>query len=135
MPEVQLVTVPENGSTLQGFVGDQNLTVFCGLSEHEDRFEVQQITEWFIRKDHESSFQMITGDTPGFVITGDPFPGGDFNDLTFGTNLTILSLTIDLDNAEILCGIEYIPDVASFFIRVEELDGELNTCIYLLHYK
>ncbi len=77
----------------------------------------QRLTEWFILKvnDDNGVANLIDNSDPDYSITGDPVPN---DSLTFRTNLTILSLTADLDRAVLFCGTSKIRDAANFTLRI-----------------
>ena len=111
-------TIPESGSTVIGSEGE-SITFFCRVLNETNGTQV--VTEWFLLRRDAGSAQMIVGG-PGsnFVITDEPFPNPGFPGQTFQTNLTILSLTSDLDRATLSCGRAGTPPTidASFTLRV-----------------
>ena len=58
----------------------------------------------------------INADDTRFVTTGEPVPAA--GNLTFRTNLTIISLTLDLDADIVFCGTAGSLMAANFIIRV-----------------
>ena len=111
-------TIPESGSTVAGGEGE-SVTFYCRVLNEINGTQVT--TEWFIDTRDAGGFQTIVGG-PGsnFVITGEPLPNPVIAGLTFQTNLTILSLTSDLDRANLSCGRGGTPPTidASFILRV-----------------
>ena len=76
----------------------------------------QVATEWFIEREGVGfGPQTIVADSH-FEITGEPLP----NSLSSQTNLTIQSLTSDLDRANLSCGLGGTPITigASFILRI-----------------
>ncbi len=59
--------------------------------------------------------RQITISDPAFMITGDPVPD---ESLLFYNNLTILTLTADLDRAELFCGTPTERKLATFTIQI-----------------
>ena len=56
---------------------------------------------------------------PEYSITGEPIPSelSELN-LTFGTNLTILTLTIDFDRVVLFCGISSDREAVNFTMDI-----------------
>ena len=109
-------SVPESGSTLAGSEGEKNITIFCRVLRGVGGSQMQ--TEWFIETP--SCPELIVDNDPNFVnyvVAGDTLPNSRFNSRT---NLTILSLTSDLDNAVISCGLAGSPSIrdANFTLRL-----------------
>ena len=113
---------PESGSIVAGVLGTQNIGLYCDLrNEQGDRL----IVNWFIqtRQSRENGMDpgSIRADDDRFIQSGDIIQvhSIDFN-ITFNsslnTNLTILSLTDDLDEAIIICGFD--RPVANFTLRI-----------------
>ena len=92
-------TIPESGSTVAGGKGE-SVTFYCRVLNETNGTQVT--TEWFIDTRDAGGPQTIVGG-PGsnFVITGEPLPNPVIAGLTYQTNLTILSLTFDLDRANL----------------------------------
>ena len=111
-------TIPESGSTVAGGEGE-SVTFYCRVLNEANGTRVT--TEWFIDTRDAGGPQMIVGG-PGsnFVITGEPLPNPVIAGLTYQTNLTILSLTFDLDRANLSCGRGGTPPTidATFTLRV-----------------
>ena len=113
--------IPESGGIIAGVLGTQNISLYCDLrNEQGDRL----IVNWFIqsRQSREDGNMpgSIRGDDDRFIQSGDIFETIQGN-LTLtsnlNTNLTILSLTDDLDEAIIFCGFDR-PDIANFTLRI-----------------
>ena len=111
-------TIPESGSTVAGGEGE-SVTFYCRVLNAINGTQV--VTEWFIQSRDACCPQTIVG-SPGsnFVITGDPLPNSVISGQTFRTNLTIQSLTSDLDRANLFCGRGGTPPNidATFTLRV-----------------
>ena len=107
-------TIPEGGSTVTGSEGER-VTFYCRVLNEANGTQVT--TEWFIQRRDSGSFQTIISGSD-FNITGDPLPNPAGQ--TYQTNLTILSLTSDLDRANLSCGRGGTPPTidASFILRV-----------------
>ena len=103
-------SVPESGTTLAGSEGEKNITIFCRVLGGVGGSQMQ--TEWFIETP--SCPELIVDNDPNFVVAGDTLPNSRFNSRT---NLTILSLTSDLDNAVISCGLAGSRD-ANFTLKL-----------------
>ena len=104
-------TIPPSGSNVAGFENEENITVFCAV--FNDNRTLQLVTRWH-RGDSLIPINVIPAD-PDFTITGDPVPGLA---LTFATNLTIVSLTADLDQMLLFCGIPGDERAATFTMRI-----------------
>ena len=96
---VGAVTIPDSGATIVGDEGDENVQIFCELTLNGNK----QATSWSIMMEGQTGQTSINIGDPGFNITGEPIPGAPF--FSFNTNLTILKLTADLNNAVIYCGV------------------------------
>ena len=101
-------TIPPSGSNIAGFANEENITVFC---EVFNDLNVSQVTRW---SRGDPLIPINVGD-PQFTITGDPISGGG---LTFATNLTIVSLTADLDQMLLFCGVAGNERAATFTMRI-----------------
>ena len=105
--------IPESGSTVVGGEGE-SVTVYCRVLNEANGTQVA--TEWFIQRRDAPSPQAIVR-SANFDITGGTLP----NSMTAAqTNLTILSLTSDLDRATLSCGRGGTPPTidASFILRI-----------------
>ena len=111
-------SIPENGSTVAGGEGER-ITIFCKMLNETDGTQVP--TEWFIqRRDADSPQTIVGGPDSNYSITGGPLPNPVVAGQTYQTNLTILSLTSDLDRANLSCGRGGTPPTidASFILRI-----------------
>ena len=106
------MTIPGSGDNIVGDVGDKNFVLFCELLQDG----MEQSTVWSIMVEGQTGQSTINRGDPGFNITGDPIPGNP--GFFFNTNLTILELTADLNNAIIYCGVPATLLVANFTIRL-----------------
>ena len=82
----------------------------------------QVATEWFIeRRDAGVDGPQLIVAASNFNITGEPLPNG----LSSQTNLTIQSLTSDLDRATLSCGRAGTPPTldANFILRIYRKSG------------
>ena len=108
-------TIPESGSTVAGGEGE-SITFYCRVLREISGTQVA--TEWFLERIDAggSGSQTIVGDS-NFNITGEPLPNSG---LSSQTNLTIRSLTSDLDRANLSCGRGGTPPTidASFILRI-----------------
>ena len=106
--------IPESGSIIVGRENQEDITIFCDLLLNGST----QATVWHIADEGEPVEDgiQININTPNFIIGGDPIAPG--TKLTFNTNLTIVSLTADLDGRVIFCGRSGLLDAAQFSLRV-----------------
>ena len=113
-------TIPPSGSNVAGFENEENITVYCEVFEvNAANVSVQQITRWHLEVEgNPSSLTNINPpfERPQFPITGDPVP--DSGDLIYATNITIASLTADLDRMLLYCGIFGNARAATFTLRI-----------------
>ena len=107
-------SVPESGSTVVGDEGER-VTFYCRVLNEANGTQVA--TEWFIQRRDSGSPQTIVRSS-NYNITGEPLPNPAGQ--TYQTNLTILSLTSDLDRANLSCGRGGTPPTidASFILRI-----------------
>ena len=114
-------SIPESGRTVAGGEGE-SVSFYCRVLREINGTQVA--TEWFIERISVggSGPQTIVSDS-NFTITGDPLP----NDLSSQTNLTIRTLTSDLDRATVSCGQAGFPPTidASFILRIYRKSGSL----------
>ena len=109
-------SIPERGSTVVGGEGE-SVSFYCRVLRGGVN-GTQAATEWFLeRLGVGVGPQTIVADS-NFEITGEPLPsppGGNSQ-----TNLTIRSLTSDLDRATLSCGLGGTPVTidASFILRI-----------------
>ncbi len=105
---------PEIGSTTELFVGDET-ELFCEVTSPTNQ---PRVTLWSLMLDGQTEVIPIQLDDPLYNITGPPLPDGSGG--LFNTNLTIISATLDMDNAVIYCGsgpgVELL--VGNFTLRV-----------------
>ena len=95
----------------------ESVTFYCRVLDVINGTQVA--TEWFIQRRDAGSPQTIVSSS-NFNITGEPLPNPVFAGQTYLTNLTILSLTSDLDRATLGCGQGGTPPSidASFILRI-----------------
>ena len=110
-------SIPESGSTVVGGEGE-SVTFYCRVLNEVNGTQVA--TEWFIQEIGANSPQTIVRTQTNFNITGEPLPNPVVPGQTYQTNLTILSLTSDLDRVTLSCGEGGTPpDIdASFILRI-----------------
>ena len=106
------VTIPNSGDNILGDAGDENIVLFCEITQDG----LEQSTVWSLMVEGQTGQSTIGRGDPGFNITGDPLPGNP--GFFFNTNLTILELTADLNNAIIYCGVPATLLAANFTIRL-----------------
>ena len=97
----------------------ESVTFYCRLLNETNGTQV--VTEWFRRDVGASSPQTIVGGQgTNVLITGEPLPNPVIAGQTYQTNLTIQSLTSDLDRANLSCGRGGTPPTidASFILRI-----------------
>ena len=108
-------TIPERGSTVIGGEGE-SVSFYCRVLREINGTQVA--TEWFIERIGAgwSGPQTIVADS-NFEITGEQLSNSG---LSSQTNLTIRSLTSDLDRANLSCGLGGTPITidASFILRI-----------------
>ena len=107
-------SIPNSGSTVTGGEGE-SVSFYCRVLREINRTQVA--TEWFIERIGAGvGPQTIVSDS-NFDITGKPLPNSG---LSSQTNLTIQSLTSDLDRATLSCGLGGTPPTieASFILRI-----------------
>ena len=94
----------------------ESVTFYCRVLNETNGTQVP--TEWFIERRDAGSPQTIISGQSNFNITGEPLPNPAGQ--TYQTNLTILSLTSDLDRANLSCGRGGTPPTidASFILRI-----------------
>ena len=96
----------------------ESVTFYCRVLNEANGTQVA--TEWLIQEIDASSPQPIVRTQSNFNITGEPLPNPVIPGQTYQTNLTILSLTSDLDRANLSCGRGGTPPSidASFILRI-----------------
>ncbi len=105
-------TVPESGAIVAGVENETNILIQCLIRTSTSS---QRVTTWFIIRTTDTHAIQITNDDPEYTITGDPVPN---ESLLYNTNLTILTLTADFDQAVVFCGETTDRELANFTIRV-----------------
>ena len=105
-------TIPDSGTDIVGDLGDENIMLFCELTQDG----MKQATIWSLMREGQIGQTAITVPDPNFVLTGDPLT--NTTGFFLNTNLTILELTEDLNNAILYCGVPDIPLAANFTIRL-----------------
>ena len=109
-------TIPESGSTVIGGEGE-SVSFYCRVLNEANGTQV--VTEWFIQRRDANTPQTIVP-TQTLNITGEPVPNSVIFGQTYQTNLTIQSLTSDLDRATLSCGQAGTPSTidANFTLRI-----------------
>ncbi len=120
-------TVPESGAIVAGVENETNILLQC---EVRTSTGTQRVTAWFIMRTTDASEIQITIDDPDFTITGDPVPG---EPLLYNTNLTILTLTADFDQAVVFCGETTDRDLGNFTIRVIRKSSHVTNGTLVAH--
>ena len=120
---IDVVSEPEPGTVIGGVLGTVNISLYCELMNENG---VTLVTEWFKQtpEDREAGtpFQLIPSDddNDNFILSGDILESGGLM-LPQNSNLTITSLTEDLDTVIIFCGRS--SDVsANFSLRIYRED-------------
>ena len=96
----------------------ESVTFYCRVLNEANGTQVA--TEWFIQEIDAGSPQTIVRAQSNLSITGEPFPNPVITGQTYQTNLTIRSLTFDLDRAILSCGQGGTPPTidANFTLRI-----------------
>ena len=97
-------TVPEPGSVIGGVLGTVNISLYCEFINDNN---ITVATNWFKQtpEDRQNNrLQAIVSGNDAFIITGDIL-FSDGLEIPQQSNLTILSLTEDLDDVIIYCGV------------------------------
>ena len=102
--------IPESGSVIYDVVGSSNVHIFCDVRNNGSAV----LVNWFKqspedREEDRSPDAIVNDDT--FTLSGDIA-----EDLTLNTNLTISSLTEDLNDVIIFCGLDDFA--ANFTLRI-----------------
>ena len=102
--------IPESGSVIYDVLGSPNVHIFCDVRNNGSR----RIVNWFKqspedREKDRNPEAIVNDDT--FTLSGDIAEGFSLN-----TNLTISSLTEDLDDVIIFCGLDEFA--ANFILRI-----------------
>ncbi len=105
-------TIPESGAIVAGVENEANILIQC---EVRTSTSSQRVTTWFIMRTTDAFAIQISSSNPDFTITGDPVPN---ELLLYNTNLTILTLTADFDQAVVFCGETTDRDLGNFTIRI-----------------
>ena len=94
--------VPESGSVIGGVVGTQNISLYCDFRNDDTRLA----TLWFLQTAEDRGAGRDRGQIPNphdkFILSGDVVTESNFS-VNLNTNLTVLSLTDELDDAIISC--------------------------------
>ena len=102
--------IPESGSVVAAVVGTPNISLFCDLSING----TPAFTNWF----KQSPLDREEGRLPKLIISDDNFilSGDIVKGFSRVTNLTISSLTEELDEVIIFCGLDELA--ANFILRI-----------------
>ena len=94
--------VPESGSVIGGVVGTQNISLYCDFRNDDTRLA----TLWFLQTAEDRGAGRDRGPIPNphdkFILSGDVVTESNIS-VILNTNLTVLSLTDELDDAIISC--------------------------------
>ena len=114
-------TVPESGTVVGGLEGTQGVSLYCAIRDGD----IPLATNWFIQtpEDREAGRvgDLISTDNEKFILSGEAISiniGGDITFLPRNTNLTIVSLTGDLQHVIILCVSSQGTKLANFPLEV-----------------
>ena len=114
--QLTVTTDPESGSTVADFPETGNIVLTCQLRNEDGS---SRVTSWSgqtaLDRDEGRERVPIGGGDSRFSLSGERFesPIGNLSD---SRNLTVLSLTEDLDTAIIFCGAD-VPK-ANFTLRI-----------------
>ena len=102
--------IPESGSVIYDVVGSPNVHIFCDVRNNGSAV----LVNWF----KQSPEDREEGRRPEAIVNDDTFTlsGDVVKNLTRNTNLTISSLTEDLDDVIIFCGLDKFA--ANFTLRI-----------------
>ena len=104
--------VPESGSIIAGDEGTPNITLYCDLrNENGDRL----VVTWFKQTRQGPQQPIIPLDDDNFELSGVTIVTDDGN-FSQNSNLTIVSLTDDLDDVIIFCSFD--ASGAEFTLRI-----------------
>ena len=115
--------MPESGTVIGGVLGTVNISLYCELMNENG---VTLVTTWFKQtpEDREAGtpFERIPSDddNDNFILSGDILESGGLM-LPQHSNLTIRTLTEDLDTVIIFCG-RSSDIVANFTLRIYRED-------------
>ena len=111
-----VITDPESGSTVADFPETENIVLTCQLRNQDGS---SRIATWSrqtaLDRDEGRERVPISNGDSRFSLSGEIFQSslGNFSD---NSNLTVLSLTEDLDTAIIFCGFD--APKANFTLRI-----------------
>ena len=95
--------VPESGSVIGELEGTQNVSLYCAIRSGDSHFA----TNWLIEtpEDREAGRggELISPDDENFILSGEAINLTSGISVPSNTNLTIVSLTIDLQHVLIFC--------------------------------
>ena len=117
------VSIPPSGGLLEGYEGDQNVTIFCSVTLNDG---TEQVTTWSIQREGQSNPTSVINDLREKTIT--ITSGITSNETDFLTNFTILSLTLDWHNAIIFCGVASAARAGNFSIKIFSEFKSLKNC-------
>ena len=104
--------VPESGSIIAGDEGTPNITLYCDLrNENGDRL----IVTWFMQT-RQGPQQPIPLDDDNFEFSGVTIEVANVGNFAQNSNLTIASLTDELDDVIIICSFD--ASGAEFNLRI-----------------
>ena len=114
---IDVVSEPEPGTVIGGVIGTVNISLYCELMNENG---VTLVTQWLMQtpEDREAGtpFQLIPLNDDNFILSGGILESGGLM-LPQHSNLTITSLTEDLDTVIIFCG-RGSDVVANFTLRI-----------------
>ena len=113
--------VPESGTVVGGLEGTQDVSLYCAIRSGD----IPLATNWFIQtpEDREAGGvgDLISADNENFILSGEALNiniSGDITSVPSNTNLTIVSLTGDLQHVTILCISSQLSKLANFPLEV-----------------
>ena len=111
-----VTTDPESGSTVADFPETENIVLTCQLRNQDGS---SRITSWSrqtaLDRDEGKERVPISNGDSRFLLSGEIFQSS-LGNISDSRNLTVLSLTEDLDTAIIFCGVD--APKANFTLRI-----------------
>ena len=106
---------PESGSFIYNQLGSENIELFCEIRECKS---IQTLWLLLTEDDIQNSRNPHSvSEDNRFNVMGDSVMSGG-NKIALNTNLTIVTLTAELDGAMIFCGTTDIHDLGNFTLIV-----------------
>ena len=109
-------TVPESGSVIGELEGTQNVSLYCAIIWNGD---ILIQTNWFLQTLEDRGIgRLISTDDDNFIISGEAINLTSGISVPSNTNLTIVSLTGDLQHVIIRCISGQGTKLANFTLEV-----------------